>query len=121
MIQLVATAATFAFGLLFLPILFPGMRVRGIGSVLWAGVIGGALSALLGKVIFVLLSLVFLPIGWLGPVGAFVVQVLVNLVLLRAIARSVDGVEFDGLRTSLWASVALTVLQTLVRLAAPGS
>ena len=120
MIQLVATAATFAFGLLFLPILFPGMRVRGMGSALKAGIVGGALSAGLGGIVWVLLTLIFFPVGLLGSVGAFLVQVIVNLLLLRAIARAVDGVEFDGIRTSLWASIALSALQVLVRLAAPG-
>ena len=120
MIQLIATAATFVFGLMFLPIVFPGMRVRGMSSALKAGLVGGALSAALGRIIWVLLTLIFFPVGILGAVGAFIVQVLVNLVLLRAIARAAEGVEFDGIRTTLWASVALSALQLLVRLAGPG-
>jgi uncharacterized membrane protein YvlD (DUF360 family) len=68
-------------------------------------------------VLWVLLSLIFFPIGLLGPVGAFAVQVLVNTLLLWGAARMADGVEFDRLRTTLWAAVALSALQILVRLA----
>lgn len=116
MIALVATAATFAFGMLFLPILFPGMRVRGTDNALKAGIIGGVLSAALGKVLFVLLSFIFLPIVLLGPLGPFLVQTLVNVGLLWTAALVFDGIAFDRFRTTLWAALALTLLQTLVRM-----
>lgn len=118
MTQLIVSALSFAFGLMFLPILVPGMRVRGVGGALKAGLVCGVLSAVLGKLLLLLLTLVFfLPVVLTGPLGAFVVQALVNAILLAMTARLVDGIEFDRLRTTLWAAFALTLLQTLVRLA----
>jgi uncharacterized membrane protein YvlD (DUF360 family) len=116
MAQLIASILGFALGLLFLPMVIPGMRVRGTTNALKAGVVGGILSTLLGKLLLVLLTLVFfLPIVLTGPVGAFVVQGLVNAVLLWMTARLVDGIEFDRTRTTLWAAFALTALQLAAR------
>ncbi|MEM6292948.1 MAG: phage holin family protein [Myxococcota bacterium] len=115
MVQLIASIVAFALGILFLPMLFSGMRVRGTTSALKAGAIGGALSVTLGKVLVSVLTLIFLPIALLGPVGAFIIQALVNAAILALTARLSDGVEFDGLKTTAWAAVALTVLQTVVR------
>lgn len=102
--------------MLFLPILFPGMRVRGTRDALTAGILGGILSAALGKVLFVLLSLVFLPIMLLGPLGPFLVQLVVNTALLWTAAQMYEGIAFDRFRTTVWAAAALTVLQILVRM-----
>jgi uncharacterized membrane protein YvlD (DUF360 family) len=117
MVGLIASALAFAFGLFFVPILIPGMRVRGMEDALKAGLVCGILSAVLGKLVLILLTLVFfLPILLTGPLGAFVVQAMVNAVLLVVAARTVDGISFDSTRTAIWAAVALTVCQTLVRM-----
>jgi uncharacterized membrane protein YvlD (DUF360 family) len=114
--QLIATIVGFAAGLFFLPMVIPGMRVRGSGAALKAGIVGGILSALLGKLLLVVLTLIFfLPIVLTGPVGVFVVQALVNAILLWMTEHFVEGVEFDRFRTTLWAAFALTVLQTIAR------
>jgi uncharacterized membrane protein YvlD (DUF360 family) len=118
MVQLVASLVAFAAGIFFLPMVFSGMRVRGTGSALKAGAIGGALSVTLGKVLVAVLSLVFFPIALLGPLGAFIIQAAVNTGILMATARMSDGVEFDGVKTTVWAAIALTTLQLVVRLAA---
>lgn len=117
MVQLIASIVAFAVGILFLPMVFSGMRVRGTTQALSAGAIGGALSVLLGKVLLAVLTLIFFPIALLGPVGAFIVQALVNVVILVVTARISDGIEFDGLKTTVWAGIALTTLQFVVRLA----
>lgn len=116
MTQILISVAAFALGLLFLPMIFSGMRVRGTGAALKSGALGGALSVTLGKVLVSLLTLLFLPIALLGPVGAFVIQALVNTLILMVTARLSDGVEFDGVRTTMWAAIALTALQLVVRL-----
>ena len=114
--ELVASAVGFALGLLLLPAVIPGVRVRGLGGALKVGVVCGLLSVLLGKLLVFLLSLVFLlPILITGPIARFVIQVIVNGVLLSLATKFVDGIEFDGRRSALWAAVALTVLQTVVR------
>jgi uncharacterized membrane protein YvlD (DUF360 family) len=116
MAQLIASILGFALGLLFLPMVIPGMRVRGTANALKAGVVGGILSTLLGKLLLVLLTLVFfLPIVLTGPVGAFVVQGVVNTVLLWMTARMVEGIEFDRMRSTVWAGFALTLLQLVAR------
>jgi uncharacterized membrane protein YvlD (DUF360 family) len=117
-VQLVVSALSFAFGLLFVPILVPGMRVRGTTEVVQVGLVCGLLSAVLSKVLLAVLSLVFLlPILLAGPLGPFIVQTGVNAGLLFAASRYTDAVAFDSLKTTGYAALALTALQTLVRLA----
>ena len=115
MIQLIASAVGFALGMLLLPAVIPGMRVRDSGAALKVGIVCGVLSVFLGKVLMVLLSLVFLPIVLLGPLGVFIVQGLVNAVLLAVGTSVVSGIEFDRRRSALWAAFALTILQVMVR------
>lgn len=115
--QLIASAIAFAVGMLLLPTMVRGVRVRGMGGALKAGIVTGILSAVLGKVLLVILSLIlFLPIVLTGPLGVFVVQALVNAILLSLTSRIVSGLEFDRGRTVLWAAFALTALQTVAKL-----
>lgn len=117
MASFIASVLGFAFGLLLLPAMIRGVRVDGMGSALKAGLVCGILSAVLGKILVALLTLVFLlPIVLTGPIGVFVVQALVNAVLLGLTARMVDGVRFERARTVVWAAFALTLLQTVAKL-----
>lgn len=113
----IASVLGFALGLLLLPAMIRGFRVSGMGTALKAGLVCGILSAVLGKILLVLLTLVFfLPIVLTGPVGVFVVQALVNAILLGLTGRLVDGLQFERPRTVFWAAVALTALQTVAKL-----
>lgn len=114
MTQLLASVLCFAFGLLFLPMVFRGMRINGTRGALKTGLVTGVLSVGLGKVLFVLLSFIFLPILLLGAVGVFLVQMVVNIVLVQLASRLGTGIEFDSIKTAFAAAVALTVLQTMV-------
>lgn len=112
-----ASVLGFALGLLLLPAIIGGFRVKGMGSALKAGLVCGILSALLGKVLVALLTLLFwLPVVLSGPVGAFLVQGFVNAILLGLTARMVSGIEFERTRTVIWAAFALTALQTVAKL-----
>jgi uncharacterized membrane protein YvlD (DUF360 family) len=116
MAQLIASAVAFTIGMLLLPALVGGVRVRGMTGALKAGLLCGVLSVLLGKVLLFLLTLVFfLPIVLTGPIGVFVVQGLVNAVLLGITAHLSEGIAFDSRRTMLWAAFALTALQTVAQ------
>ncbi len=106
----------FAVGLLLLPAMVRGVRVGGMGGALRAGLVIGILSSLLGKMLVALLTLVFLlPVVLTGPLGVFVVQALVNAILLSLSARIVSGLQFERTRTVLWAAFALTALQTAAK------
>ncbi len=112
-----ASVIGFALGLLLLPAMVRGVRVGGMGSALRAGLVCGILSAVLGKLLVALLTLVFLlPIVLTGPFGVFAVQAMVNAILLGLTARMVDGVQFESTRTVWWAAFALTALQTVARM-----
>lgn len=116
MAQLIASVLGFALGLLLLPALIPGMRVRGMAAALKVGLVCGVLSVLLGKVLLVILSIIFiLPIVLLGPIGVLLIQGLVNGILLAVATRVVSGIEFERRRSVVWAAVALTILQWVVR------
>lgn len=113
----IASVVGFALGLLLLPMLIRGMRLQGIGNALKAGLVCGILSTMLGKVLVALLTLLFwLPVVLSGPIGAFIVQGLVNAILLGLTARFVSGLSFDRRRTVVGAAFALTALQAVARL-----
>jgi uncharacterized membrane protein YvlD (DUF360 family) len=116
MAQIIASVLGFALGLLLLPALIPGMRVRGMGAALKVGLVCGVLSVLLGKLLMFVLSIIFLlPIVLLGPLGPLLVQGLVNGILLAVATRVVSGIEFERRRSVAWAALALTILQWVVR------
>ena len=113
--SMIASCLAFTFGLMFLSALLPGMIVRDLWSAFKAAVVCGVLSVVVGKLLFALLSLIFFfPILISGPLGVFVVQTFVNVVLLLLTENLVDGVRFQRWRTALWAAVGLTLLQTVV-------
>ncbi|MEM7159281.1 MAG: phage holin family protein [Myxococcota bacterium] len=113
----IASVLGFALGLLLLPAMVRGVRVGGMSGALKAGFVCGILSALLGKLLVALLTLVFLlPVVITGPVGVFAVQALVNMILLALTARLVDGVAFERSRSVMWAAFALTALQTVAKM-----
>jgi len=118
MAHLIGSALAFAFGLLLLPAMIRGVKVGGMGGALKAGLIVGLLSAFLGKLLLALLTLILLPLALLGPVGAFIVQALVNAILLALTSRITDGIRFETTSAGVWAAIALTILQTVVRLLA---
>lgn len=112
--SMIASCLAFTFGLMFLSALLPGMVVRDLWSAFKAAVVCGVLSVVVGKLLFALLSLIFFfPILISGPLGVFVVQTFVNVVLLLLTENLVDGVRFQRWRTALWAAVGLTLLQTI--------
>jgi hypothetical protein len=81
--SMIASCLAFAFGLMFLSALLPGMIVRDLWSAFKAALICGLSALVLGKLLFALLSLIFFfPILITGPLGAFLVQTFVNAVLL---------------------------------------
>jgi len=114
MIVYVATAVTFAAGVFLLPALIPGARVRGGAETLKAAAIGGVLSTGLGKLLWLVLTLVFFPIRLLGPFGPVLAQAIVNGVLLLVGSQVVDAVRFKSWSSLLWAAAALTALQVAV-------
>ncbi len=114
--QLIASVLGFALGLLLLPALIPGMRVKGMGAALQVGLVCGVLSVLLGKLLMVVLSFIFLlPIMLLGPLGPILVQTAVNGILLMVATQVVSGIEFERTRSVAWAALALTLLQWVAR------
>lgn len=121
MLSLVASCLAFTFGLVFLSALLPGMIVRDVTTAFKAAIVCGLLSAVLGKLLFALLSLIFFfPILISGPIGAFLIQAFVNAILLTITENLVDGIRFVRWRTALWAAFGLTLLQMLVTRAVAG-
>jgi putative membrane protein len=116
MLGFLFSAAAFALGLLLLAGILPGIRVDGFWSAFKAAVVCGVLSVVVGKVLLVLLTLIFfLPIVVTGPIGVFVVQALVNAVLLWLTEKIVSGLRFERGRTVVFAAFALTLAQVLAR------
>ncbi len=118
--SMIASCLAFAFGLMFLSALLPGMIVRDLWSALKAAVICGLLSVVLGKLLYALLTIIFFPILLTGLLGVFAVQTVVNAALLMITENLVDGVRFQQSRTALWAAIGLTLLQMVASRALVG-
>lgn len=114
MLPLVVSAITFAAGLFFVPLLIHDAQVRGGSEALKAAAVGGVASAGLGKLLWLIVSLVFFPIRLLGPIGPFLAQSIVNLAILVVTEQRVSGVRFKTWMSRVWAALALAVLQWVV-------
>jgi uncharacterized membrane protein YvlD (DUF360 family) len=112
---MIASAGAFAAGLMVLASVSPQIAVRDAWSTFKVALLCGALSALLGKLVVAILSVIFLPILLTGPLGVFVLHALFNAILMAAVTRYLDGVRFTSWRALAAVSAALTLLQMIVR------
>jgi putative membrane protein len=102
---------TIALGLFVSDRLLRGMQVRGgVGGYLWTAVVFGLLNFFLGWLIFGVIGVVSLGLGFLL---AFITRWIVTAIVLKLAASLTDRLEIDSFRTALLASLIMSAVNSL--------
>lgn len=89
--------------------LLPGFKVRGDFGVVKVAVVFGLLNWALGKLVFVLIGLSTLGLGFLV---AFVTRWLVTALLLKLTAALMETLEIDSFKTAFLAALIVSATGT---------
>lgn len=73
-------------------LVLPGFHVRSLGSAIWVAAIFGVLNALLGWLLFAVLTIATLGLAWLF---AFITLWIINAILLKLTAALVKSFKID--------------------------
>lgn len=90
--------------------LLPGFRVRGLGGAVLVAALFGVLNVAIGWLLFVVIGIGTLGIGFLL---AFVTRWIVNAILLKLVDAMTDSLEIDGFRWALIGALCISGLSLL--------
>jgi hypothetical protein len=107
----------FVVGLLLTSMLVPELELKGLGPGARAATLFGLVSAGLGRLAKIVLSILFFPILLLGPIGDFLVQAGVNVALLIIGPLFVEELEVTSHRAAMMIGVGLAALQVVLQVA----
>ncbi len=93
--------------------LIPGVDVRSFGGALWVALLFGLLNVTIGWVLFVLIGLGTLGVGFLI---AFVTRWLVDAILLQAIASVSKSLDIASFGKAFLAAMVMSGLGTLAEM-----
>jgi uncharacterized membrane protein YvlD (DUF360 family) len=99
-----------AAGLWIIAQILPGFRIRGFQGALWVGAVFGILHFTIGWLVFVVIGVSTL---FLGFIFAFITWWIVSAILLKVTDALSDNIEIDSFRTALIASLLLSALSSL--------
>ena len=108
--HLLAAWVTLAFGLWIISALLPGFRVKGFQGALIGGAVFGVLHFFIGWLLFVLIGIGTL---FLGFIFAFITRWIVTAIVLKITDSFSDNIQIDSFRTALIASALLSVLSAV--------
>lgn len=107
---LLATWLVTALALWLAATVVPGVRVRGFGGALVISAVYGVINWLIGWVLFVLLGIATLGIGFLL---AFLTRLVVSAILLKLTDALTDSLEIRGFVPALATATMIAVVGTL--------
>jgi putative membrane protein len=108
--HLLAAWVTLAFGLWIISALLPGFSVKGFQGALIGGAVFGILHFFIGWLLFVLIGVGTLFIGF---VFAFITRWIVTAIVLKITDAFSDNIQIDSFGTALLASALLSVLSSV--------
>jgi len=88
----------------------PGFKVKGFTAAIFVAAIFGVLNLLLGWLIFVVLGVATLGLGFLL---AFITRWIVNAILLKLTDALTDKLTIDGFGTALIAAAVMSLIGTV--------
>jgi putative membrane protein len=108
--HLLASWVMLAFGLWIISALVPGFSVKGFQGALIGGAVFAVLHFFLGWVLFVMIGIGTL---FLGFIFAFITRWIVTAIVLKIAGAISQNIEVDSFRTALIASALLSVLSAI--------
>ena len=108
--HLLAAWVTLAFGLWIISALVPGFRVKGFQGALIGGAVFAVLHFFLGTILFAMIGVGTLFLGFLF---AFITRWIVTAIILKLADAFSDNIEIDSFGTALIASALLSVLSAI--------
>lgn len=93
--------------------LVPGVEVKSFGSALWASLLLGVLNALAGWVLFILIGIGTMGLGF---ILAFVTHWFVLAILLKGVASLSKGLEIESFGRAFLAAMVMSGLSTLAEI-----
>lgn len=108
--HLLASWVTLAFGLWIISALVPGFSVKGFQGALIGGAVFAVLHFFLGWVLFVLIGVGTL---FLGFIFAFITRWIVTAIVLKITDTFSDNIQIDTFGTALIVSALLSVLSSV--------
>lgn len=97
-------------GFLLAGAIVPGFRVKGFGNAAIAAVLFGVLNLLLGWLLFTLIGVGTLGIGFLL---AFITQWVVNALILKLTDALTDRLTITGFLPALWGAGVISVVTSV--------
>lgn len=90
--------------------LLPGFHVKGFKSAIIVAAIFGVLNVLIGWLLFGLIGIATLGLGFLL---AFITRWIVNAILLTLTDKLTDHLTMDGFRTALLGALVMSLIGTV--------
>lgn len=90
--------------------LLPGMQLRGFGGAIWVSALFGLLNFGIGWLLFVMLGLGTLGLGF---IFAFLTRWVVDAILLKWTAAISSSLDIDRFRTAFFAALIIAGVGTL--------
>ena len=94
----------------------PGVRIKGFAGAVWAALLLGTLNVFIGWLLFVVIGLATLGLGF---ILAFLTRWVVDALLLRLVGRLTDSLYVESFGKAFVAALVMgglgTVLEALVR------
>lgn len=90
--------------------LLPGIQLKSGKSALIVAVVFGLLNFLLGKLLFIIFSVVTLGVAWLL---AFITRWLIDALILRWTSQLTDHIRVDGFGSALLGALLMALFGTL--------
>ncbi len=111
--QLIVSWVTLSVGLWITGLLVPGFHVKGFGGALVVGAVFGILHWAIGWLIFTVIGVATLFIGF---IFAFITWWIVTAIVLKMTDALTDSLTIVNFRTALIASAVLSLLSVVSRL-----
>lgn len=98
-------------------LVLPGFHVRSFGSAIWVAAIFGVLNALLGWLLFAVLTIATLGLAWLF---AFITLWIINAILLKLTAALVKSFKIDHFGWALIGALMISAVGAATKLVLGG-
>ena len=109
-VSLILSWLILSFAVWITAMLLPGFHVKGFTSAIIVAAIFGVLNVVIGWLLFGLIGIATLGIGFLL---AFITRWIVNAILLTLTDKLTDHLTMDGFKTALFGALVISLIGTV--------